>query len=347
MTRQPFVLIVAVLMVSTATWAQVAPPRRPATPVDPVAGIIDAFRKHAIVALGEGGHGNEQAHRFRLALIRDRRFAATVNDIVVESGSARYQDVMDRFVRGEDVPRDVLVRAWRDTTQPGAIWDLPIYEEMFRAVRDVNASLPPERRLRVLLGDPPVEWETVKTLRDLDRWGARDSHAVDVIQREVLAKRRRALVVYGDDHLARQIRSLGAGDEPPANIVGILEAAGTTVFVVHTETRMDLPAIQADVRSWPIPSLARVNGTVLGGADYEPNPRLRARRIDELFDAVVYLGPSSSITFSQLDPATCADQAYLQMRLARVSLLGLPSQAPPRTPTPAERFGQECAARTK
>ena len=221
--------VVAALLLPTPARAQAASSRPPAIPVDPIAGVIDAFRTHDVVALGEGGHGNEQAHRLRLALVRDRRFATTVDDIVVESGSARYQDVMDRFVRGEDVPRDMLVRAWRDTTQPGAIWDLPIYEEMFRAVREVNASLPRNRRLRVLLGDPPVEWETVTTLRDLDRWGSRDSHAVGVIQREVLAKHRRALIIYGDDHLARKIRSLGAGDEPPANVVGLLERAGTPV----------------------------------------------------------------------------------------------------------------------
>ena len=170
-------------------------------------GVLDAFRTHAVVALGEGGHGNEQAHRFRLALIRDPRFSAMVNDIVVESGSARYQDVMDRFVRGDNVPADVLARAWRDTTQPTDIWDLPIYEKMFRAVRVVNASLPRERQLRVLLGDPPVEWENIRTLGDLNKWaGQRDSHAAEVVRREVIAKKRRALLVFGDDHLAKVSR---------------------------------------------------------------------------------------------------------------------------------------------
>src|SRR5438105_160792 len=73
-----------------------------ATPLEPIATILEAFRSHSIVALGEGPHGNVQGHEFRLALIRDPRFAATVNDIVVESGSARFQDVMDSFVRGAD-----------------------------------------------------------------------------------------------------------------------------------------------------------------------------------------------------------------------------------------------------
>ena len=73
-----------------------------------------------------------RAMRFRLALIRDARFPAIVNDIVVEFGTARYQDVIDRFVRGDAVDDGTLCRIWQDTTQPTTAWDLPIYEEFFR-----------------------------------------------------------------------------------------------------------------------------------------------------------------------------------------------------------------------
>ena len=340
-------LILIALANAPEVEAQVAASRRPTVPLDPITGLLDAYRTHTVVALGEGSHGNDQAHRFRLALIRDPRFSMTVNDIVVESGSARYQDVMDRFVRGENIPADVLARAWRDTTQPSDIWDLPIYEEMFRAVRDVNASLPRERQLRVLLGDPPVEWENVRTLDDLNKWGQRDSHAADVVRREVIAKKRRALLVYGDDHFAKRSRAPAAGDEWPANLVGQLEKSGTRVFVIHPETRMDLVTMQPDVRSWSNPSLALLEGTALGGAEYEPTPRLRPRRMEELFDAVLYLGSPSEITFSRIDPRLCADTAYMEMRLARLALLpGPPPQAPPGTLGPLDRFKQTCAGLT-
>ena len=97
----------------------------PAVPVDPVAAIIDAFRSHDVVALGDGAHGNEQSHAFRLALIRDPRFAATVNDVVVECGNARYQDLIDRFVHGEELADSSLRQVWRNTTNPTTLWDLP------------------------------------------------------------------------------------------------------------------------------------------------------------------------------------------------------------------------------
>src|SRR5436190_21421553 len=120
-------------------------PLKLAIPVEPIAAIVDAFRSHRIVALGDN-HGNEQGHKFRLSLIRDPRFAAAVDDIVVEFGSARYQDLMDRFVRGDQVSDDSLRQVWQNTTATGTGWDRPIYEEFFRAVRSVNATHPKERQ---------------------------------------------------------------------------------------------------------------------------------------------------------------------------------------------------------
>ena len=116
------------------------------------------------VALAEGPHGNEQGHRFRLSLINDPRIAAVVNDIVVEFGNARYQNIVDDFVRGSDVPHAKLRQVWENTTQLSTVFDSPIYEDFLRAVRKVNASLPEEiDSSRVLLGDPPVDWDRVRS----------------------------------------------------------------------------------------------------------------------------------------------------------------------------------------
>ena len=128
------------------------PPARPAIPLDPITATLDACASHTVVALGEGDHGNEQAHAFRLALIRDPRFATIVNDIVVEVGNARYQDLIDRFLQLNCPRRCVAAGMGEHDPQPHWVCDLPIYQDFFRAVRAVNGSLPPERRLHVLLG---------------------------------------------------------------------------------------------------------------------------------------------------------------------------------------------------
>src|SRR6266567_7926357 len=136
---------------------------KPATPLGPITAIIEAFRSHTVVALGNVEfRGNEQSHAFQLSLIRTPGFAATVNDILVEFGDARYQEVIDRFLRGEEVPDESLRSVWQNTTQVEYEWDLPIYEEFFRAVRAVNAALPRSRQLRALLGDPPIDWDKVQ-----------------------------------------------------------------------------------------------------------------------------------------------------------------------------------------
>lgn len=313
--------------------------RVPAVRVDPISAIIDAFAMYPVVALGEGPHGNEQGHAFRLALIRDPRFAARVNDIVIESGSARYQDYVDRFVRGEEVA-DVFLRAARENTvTPTPAWDRPIYDELFRAVRDVNRSQPPDRQLRILLGDPPIVWNEVRNADDYRSWlMRRDSHPAEVIQREVLAKGRRALVVYGDGHF--QARS----ERPGRSLVGILETSGTKVFAV-TSTFADLSTFQPEVAKWMLPGLARLQGTLIGQAPYEvffgPPPPVdffKAHpRIEDHFDAVLVLGLPSAMRLAPLDYPHCNEPDYLRMRRVRMTLAGMPATA-------GERLGQECAA---
>jgi hypothetical protein len=299
---------------------------RPAVPIEPITAILDAFKTHQIVALGEGPHGNEQGHAFRLSLIRDPRFATTVNDIVVECGNARYQDVMDRFARGEEVSEDVLRPSWQDTTGTSAACEVPIYEEFYRAVRSINASLPRERQLRILLGEPPVEWDKVQTWEDLRRWTTnnnRNRHPANLVRREVLAKQRRALVIYGDGHVWRV--ALGP------TIVNLLEADDAVrVFTIGTPTDADLATVQADAASWPKPSLTILRGTVLGAKGFPffypdglglATAQLSAMGIENQSDALLYLGPPSSITVGRLPAARCGDARYMEMRLKRMALM--------------------------
>ncbi|HEU4926920.1 MAG TPA: hypothetical protein VFT24_07720 [Vicinamibacterales bacterium] len=314
---------------------------RKASRVDAISGILDAFRTHHIVALGEGIHGNNQAHAVRLALVRNPRFATIVNDIVVEFGSSKYQTVMDRFIRGDDVPYAELRKAWQDTTTQHAGWDLPIYEEFFRAVRDVNASLPGDRQVRVLLGDPPIDWSTVRTHEDVGRWLALRDHVVDVIKREVLPANRRALVLYGDGHLRRYSKWRGSAGPAHPTMLNRIEAEGTRAISIWTNTTVELERMQKDISSWPIPSLTMVRGTRLGALDFKYFAGMETdppTTMEEQYDAVLYLGPVSSITFSELPAALCADDEYKRMRLARMAL----GPGGPNGPDVVE-FNRQCA----
>lgn len=324
---------------------QPATPRL-AVPLDPVAAIVDAFRTHSIVAL-TAGHGDKVGYMFGISLVRAPRLAGVVNDIVLEEGSARYQDLSDRYVRGDPMAIDAIRAVWRETTQPGLGLDEP-WEAFYRAVRDLNALRPRAQQIRVLLGDPPIEWENVKTAADHRRWiEMRDWYPADLIQREVIAKNRHALLFYGQMHFQRKNIVANYESEGPAEtIVSRLESKwGAKVFTIFSAGTA-LAKGQADVASWPAPSVAVVRGTALGALDFTfynpseamgrfairdgkpdfsvqiPREQWRTLRAEDQFDAVLYTGEERPTLVRPL-ATRCADTADIQEHVRRATLTGI------------------------
>ena len=162
--------------------------------------LVRAFDRVPLVAFSEPGHGYAGTGQFLASVIRHPRFAGTVNDIVVEFGNARYQRLADRYVAGEHIPRDELKQIWENTTVVSGIWTAPVYEGFLNEVRALNVKLPPERRVRVLLGDPPIDWNAVRGPADEDMNDWRDAHFAWVVGEQVLKRRRRALLWIGGAH---------------------------------------------------------------------------------------------------------------------------------------------------
>jgi hypothetical protein len=345
-------VVVAVAMAASLAAAQ--PPSLPAAaPVNAIDGILAAFETHTIVALPDA-HGDDRAHAFLLSLIRDPRFLATVDDIVIEFGNARYQDVADRFVTGEEVPSESLRLVWRNHTQPSISADFTHYEDFFRAVRAVNAARAGRRTLRVLLGDPPIDWDAVQNRGEHFRWiEMREAYPAAVLQTQVIAKQRRALLVYGTGHLQRRnvMSNFDMEDWRAQTIVSLVERAGPTrVFTIAS-------AKENQARGWQPPALARIRGTSLGAVDaseyFGPRGRFTVRdgktvpvaeeqwhklRAEEQFDALLYLGPPPAARTEPLSRELCAEPGYVAMRLKRIALAGLP-------PVEVERVTALCKAR--
>jgi hypothetical protein len=354
-------LTVAAALIPALALSQSAPARSAAAPREAATAIFEAFHTHSVVALTDA-YGSERAHAFLISLIRDARFPSVVNDIVVEFGNARYQDAIDRFVAGEDVPADVLRRVWQDTTQPSAANDTPHAEAVFRAVRTVNAALPRERKVRVLLGDPPIDWDRIHTQQDHRKWiERREVFPASLIQVEVLARERRALLVYGLGHFQPRnvISNFDMTDWREQTIVSLIERAGPThVFTIWTVSPDTLDAHQPGAASWPAPAVAAIRGTTLGAvdaADYfswggrfamqgeqmipVPREKWQSLPAEEQFDAVLSLGRSTDAQ-ATWPPALCADRAYLEMRFKRIALAGIPSAE-------ADRLKEYCASLQK
>jgi hypothetical protein len=337
-----FRLIAVCIAWVSYTGAQAAP----AKPVDPVEAILQAFDDHQVVALGEGNHGSLPSHEVRMQLIRDPRFQERVRDIVVEFGNSLHQDVIDRFVRGEEVPPNELKKVWQDTAQANPVWELPVYEEFYRAVREANSRLPDDKKLRLVAGDVPFDWSEVKTLEDYGRQPQRDDGtSASIIRREVLDEGRKALVIFGDVHFLRRPLVLeprdSTGEHPhelsqTRSIVEHLEADGVSVFSIFGNTALDVSTLQPSAVQWDQPKIALLSDTPLGEASFatfRPSPimvegtwyvidKLHAPTMEEEFDALLFLGAPSTIKYSAPPSQLCRDRAYLDMRFFRMNLVG-------------------------
>jgi hypothetical protein len=301
-------------------------------PVPGVAGILAAFDHVPLVALGET-HGLQEEADFIAALLHHPAFPTKVNDIVVEVGNARYQAIINRFIAGDTVANADLRPVWRDIVgSPFGMTDAPIYEQFFRTVRAINWALPPTQRLRVLLGDPPIDWSTVQSQDDIQPFlSARDTHYASVVAREVLDRGRRALLIAGSFHFFRKFYP----DPAQKNVTQIIEdrhSGSMFVVVPHTGFGSRNDDLEQCLVTWPIPTLARIAGSWLGTLDPRllfgagaivVGPNGEQQPVDlfasagdltlsDLVDGYVYLGPRAMLTRSVPNPAVYrGDQAYI------------------------------------
>jgi hypothetical protein len=331
-------------IVKTPLVAQSPPP--PVTRVDPATAIFDAFRTNDVVALTDP-HGNEQVQQFLLLLVRDRRLAEHVNDVVLETLSARYQDVVDRYVRGDSIELSRLRRAWEDHT---VVNNLGVHtEEVLAAIRNANASLSEPRRVRVLASDPPIDWDNVNSRADHRRWvEQRDSYPADVIRRNVLDRGRKALLVYGQGHLVRQqlATNYDMSTWQAQSVVSLLQRDHhARIFNIWTLNRsVELPE---RLDSWQAPSLLLLRGTPLGAIDFAvydrgpggsrvamkdgkmvqvPREEWKVLKMEQQFDALLYLGPVSSMTAATVPTVLCQDTAFVNRRIDRLTRFGPPPE---------------------
>jgi hypothetical protein len=120
---------------------------------------------------------------------------------------------------------------------------------LFTTLRAINANLPAEERIRVLLGDPPIDWSAITNKGDvIPVQMQRKSHFAGVVINEVLDRGLKGLVITGAPHLDRSPTMPNAmpftdNNTPPPPVAPMMimqqiveqEYPGQTfVVVVHT-----------------------------------------------------------------------------------------------------------------
>ena len=300
-----------VLLLTAAMTVAPAPAQQPklrlpdeSAGVDAIARtLITAFDQVDIVLLGEV-HSQQLDSDLRIALVRNPDFAKNVRYIVVEFASTGEQSTLDRYIRGENVPRAQLEKIWKNTTQSAnGAWNSPIYAEFFAAVRDVNSKLPADARIRVLGGDPPA--------------GAvmgRDASAISALKGQVLQKHGKALVIYGAGHFYRTrdyVDDIGIATtlerEYPGKVLSVIPVGykldpppGATAFrpdykkfdaALKTQVRPVLVPLQrAPFRDFTAEEFAPQIFTCLGPGGCRSVFRGSKLTLGQMADAVIYVG---------------------------------------------------------
>jgi hypothetical protein len=279
-------------------------------------------------------HGLKDLNDLILTLIRDPIFAKTVNDIEIECGNSLFQDLLDRYTSGADVQFREVQKVWRNTTQPPC-GRSGFYEQLVPLVRAINQKLPREKALRVLAADPPIDWDRIQTAEDLHKAVLslrRDTSIASVIEKEVLAKHRKALMLMGTLHLLHGAGATATIEAKHPNSIFVISELG-----VFGENSTD-PS-KALFASWPIPALAIVKGASLGRLDLKaflPPPTIidqdckphadftgpLRKPVEELFDAVLYLGPQDLRLREKIPADVVLDTDYMKELRRRAALPG-------------------------
>jgi hypothetical protein len=295
--------------------------------------VLGLFDRHPLVALAEH-HRNVEFHQFLRALIQRKGFSSHVRDIVVEFGTAKYQSTADAYVDGKAVSREQLAHVWRDTGQMMP-WDVPVYSEFFATVRSVNRGLPPNQRIRVHLGDPPVDWPNVKSASDYVRYAKRDTFYFKLVDR-LLAEHRKALLIYGGAHLYK--RNIRGPDAPPSPVEPLPDLADrygeklvciwtlvgpSEIWKPSTYPAFTLVAgepIGDRSAKYLLPRGIKFLKKVNGKAEFvDPDPKSMPT-VEKVMDAILAISPRSTEQEPSLDEAK--DGIYLAELRRRAAILG-------------------------
>jgi len=282
----------------------------------PIPAILAAFDRYEVVGM-DAAHGNKDLDDLILRLLREPRFASKVDDVVVECGNSLYQPILDRYIAGGEVKLSEVRPVWRNTAQSMCSVS-GFYEILFPLIRRINMRLTTGKKLRVFAGDPPVDWSKVKQQSEvmLDR----DANVASVMEKEVLSKHRRALMLFGTGHLFHANKAAPPGLENAVQryevkYPGMTMVIGTAIVFAGSTAPPSAEEFERHLSPFAAPSLFRnLDGTWLMNI----NPYFFSKMVD----AYLYLGPSDLLLAEPRQAEIFMNKDYMTELRRRAEIIG-------------------------
>ena len=276
--------------------------------------IAKQFDEHPLIMIGEL-HRWEQLHAFMREMVRNPEFICRADDVVVEFGNSRLQELADSYIGGGKVTDAQLQSLWRETSVP-LTWNSPVYRQFYETVREINQKHLCAHPIRIVLADPPLDWSKIKTAKDYAPWADRDASYADVVEREVLAKHHRAFLLAGQFHVVKQTPE---GDEDGPRAAQLIERKHPgALFSIVAAPR----AVAEAMHLGPAPSFKIVRGSELQNADFAliatMNPHKKWPPMGGVVDGVIYVGDQ---TFMYPPPTIYLNPDYQRELRRRAAII--------------------------
>ncbi len=282
-----------------------------------IAQIAKQFDTHSVVQLGEL-HRSLQIHGFIQQMLRDPRFICRVDDLVVEFGNSRLQKLADVYASGGALSEAQVQSMWRETSVP-LTWNTPVYRAVYDTVRDINREHLCQHPIRLVLADAPLDWSKVRTAKDLEPFADRDTAMADTVERETIAKHRRAFLITGEFHAEKKTSDAADGLRTAQIIERRHPGALFSIVTVPS------PAAAAALHMDPAPSFKAAHGSDVEHASFamtkEDWTASRPRRgftIGEVADGLLYVGGYSGLFPS---PTIYLDPVYAKELRRRAAII--------------------------
>ncbi len=175
-------------------------------PITPLNLVLEKFETYDLVSIGEI-HGSNDLHQVYIQLIKNKEFQQKVDVIVLEYGNALYQETLDKYISNEDVPYKNVQKVWRNLLVSQMLsYHADQFAGFVKAVREENKTLPKHKKMRVVVGGVPFDWEKPDFKKGWNLFhknNPRDPHYAKVVINEVLNKNKKALLISGSLHLKK------------------------------------------------------------------------------------------------------------------------------------------------
>ena len=286
--------------------------------------ILQTFKTYNIIGISEN-HAQINSNDFYLKLLSNKDFQNTVKVIIVEFCSTGYQDILDKYIAGDNVGYDEVKTAWRETGQNiDGLWERPIYFNLLKKVREVNSTLPKEKRIRVLAGDPAIDWKSVNTREDYNSYSnKRDFPPAELAFEYGINRGQKVLIIYGGGHLRKL--SDERKDSTFWTIPTLINKRkpGSIIIIDFVDTRRI--NFNEDFTHWPLYSLIDLNNNEIGNWDamkyswfYGTNRAndkewlkpFEGHKIKDYMDALLFLGERKDMKYSEIPKNIFQDDTF-------------------------------------